>query len=268
MNTRYTKTSKGSNEFFSYKGEKLYNNNSFLNSKKFIEDFCQSLSHEHIQDFSDIVNKINEYSTQKLKFERVLYSTMTQVIFSFNEENKGVFYSNFNGLLDYILNNHNSEDGLKRLATKLYDHAQLAAHQLNLSNEKLKKLEEALNEKYKQLEEKYGVISQELKSSQKDYISILGIFSTVVLAFSGGMTFSSSVLQTMNQVSIFRLILVIDILACVLLNAIYLLTSFIFRINEKKTIQFIKIIYWNVAFLLIAVVIVGIWFLNKYIKFY
>ena len=77
-------------------------------------------------------------------------------------------------------------------------------------------------------------MQKEIKSVEKEYISILGIFAAIVLAFVGGITFSTSVLQNISMVSIFRLLLVIDFLAFILINTIYILVKFIFTINEKN----------------------------------
>ena len=96
---------------------------------------------------------------------------------------------------------------------------------------------------------------------EKEYISILGIFAAMVLAFVGGITFSTSVLQNISAVSVFRLLLVVDFLAFVLINVIYILVKFIFTINEKNAKLF-NIMALNVACSVIAVIIVISWMLN------
>lgn len=61
---------------------------------------------------------------------------------------------------------------------------QLATYQTEIITELLvPKIEEA----------KIG-IHKEISGIEKEYISILGIFASIVLAFVGGITFSSSVL--------------------------------------------------------------------------
>lgn len=96
---------------------------------------------------------------------------------------------------------------------------------------------------------------------EKEYISILGIFAAIVLAFVGGITFSTSVLQNISAVSAFRLLLVVDFLAFVLINVIYILVKFIFTINEKNAKLF-NIKSLNIACLVIAVIILIAWLLN------
>ena len=73
----------------------------------------------------------------------------------------------------------------------------------------------------------------DVKKIEREYITILGIFASIVLAFVGGLTFSNSILRYISSVSIFRLVFVIDLLAVVLITGIYLLLQFIMRINEN-----------------------------------
>ena len=100
-----------------------------------------------------------------------------------------------------------------------------------------------------------------MRGVQKEYITILGIFSSVVLAFVGGITFSSSVLQNIDAVSIYRLLMIIDLLAMVLINSIYILIKFIMHINNKGEPLFgIKKV--NIAMGIIAFVIIIAWFVD------
>ena len=100
-----------------------------------------------------------------------------------------------------------------------------------------------------------------MKGVEKEYISILGIFAAIVLAFVGGITFSTSVLQNISSVSVFRLLLIVDFLAFVLINIIHILVKFIFTINEKDA-KIFNVKALNTACLVIAAVIIVAWLLN------
>lgn len=76
-----------------------------------------------------------------------------------------------------------------------------------------------------------------LKMQKKEYITILGIFAAIVLAFTGGMIFSSSVLEYMHSVSIYRILLITLVIGLILFNVIYALVWFISKIigiSDKK----------------------------------
>ena len=113
------------------------------------------------------------------------------------------------------------------------------------------------NSVQKEIEASQKEIEASIKSQQKEYITILGIFAAIILAFVGGITFSSSVLQNMADVSIYRLLLVVNILGFVLTNTIYLLMKFIFVINERDLDMF-KIKPLNIAFTAVGVIVIAI----------
>ena len=69
---------------------------------------------------------------------------------------------------------------------------------------------------------------------QKDYITILGIFASIVLAFTGGIAFSTSVLENIDAISSYRLCAVVAGIAFVLINLMYILVRFIQEINRDK----------------------------------
>ncbi len=68
---------------------------------------------------------------------------------------------------------------------------------------------------------------------QKEYITILGIFASIVLAFTGGIVFSSSVLENIHKSSIYRISIIAFIIGLVFFNLIWLLMDFIRDINGK-----------------------------------
>ena len=66
---------------------------------------------------------------------------------------------------------------------KVYDHSHLALHQIeNTTNI----LEKSINSAKIDLQET-------VKGMEREYISILGIFASIIIAFVGGMTFSTIV---------------------------------------------------------------------------
>lgn len=144
-------------------------------------------------------------------------------------------------LYQYAINKPN-----KVLATKiqkLYDHVNLDVARINyvkaidrrytINGEKvstsLKDMESELNKTKDELEE----YVEKVDNAQKESITILGIFSAVVLAFIGGITFTSSVLSNINSVSIYRLLMLAIVIGFVFINAIWILLDYIKHINKK-----------------------------------
>ena len=128
---------------------------------------------------------------------------------------------------------------------KLYDHISLDIARINYSDSGDRNLSETdtireyqksvndLGNKISDIQSNTDKLKQEIKGYQKENITILGIFASIVLAFTGGMTFSSSVLENIDKSSIYRIILVICLLGIVLFNVIWMLVKFLCDINGK-----------------------------------
>lgn len=222
----------------------------FNNTKRKINAICRALTLETQKyDPQKTIENINTYIMSPNKLDRILYSEISNYVFSLEMTQRGVFATNLEKLLLYSLDEKNNivEDS-KKLIVKIYDHFQLALHQIeNVNNIFANSIEEAKEN-----------LQKEIKSVEKEYISILGIFAAIVLTFVGGITFSTSVLQNISAVSVFRLLLVIDFLAFILINVIYILVKFIFTINEKNTKLF-NVKALNIACIVIVIVITAAW---------
>ena len=77
-------------------------------------------------------------------------------------------------------------------------------------------------------------IEDSQKQMQNEYVTILGIFAAIVLAFTGGMTFSSSVLNNISKASVYRLSLISFIIGMIFFDLIWVLIDFIRDINGKS----------------------------------
>lgn len=225
----------------------------FNNTKRKINGICEELSmNTQRYDPQKTVENISAYITSTNKLDRILYSEISNYVYSLEMPERGIFATNLEKLLLYSLDDNTgiSED-CKKIIVKIYDHSQLALHQIENAN----------NIFANSIEEAKENLQKQIKGVEKEYISILGIFAAIVLAFVGGITFSTSVLQNISVVSVFRLLLVVDFLAFVLINVIYILVKFIFTIKEKNAKLF-NIRSLNIACLVIAIIIVISWILN------
>ncbi|GAA8950039.1 hypothetical protein HpEKB32_09060 [Helicobacter pylori] len=100
------------------------------------------------------------------------------------------------------------------------------------------------------LNKNYKKLSEELNKQQTQYITILGIFASIVLTFVGGLAFSTSVLSNIDKANAYRLVFVMAFIALFFGNILNLLFSFLSKISlseEKKDKQenfFKKLIFW------------------------
>lgn len=109
------------------------------------------------------------------------------------------------------------------------------------------------------LDTKQYLPEKTIQGVEKEYVSILGIFASIILAFVGGMTFSTSVLNNIAKASIFRLLIVTDLLAFVLFNTIIILLKFIFVINDSRQNFPFSAKFMNIILLIFALFILISW---------
>lgn len=235
------------------KSSKPADNTRFIYSKRKINGICNSLTTEtNAYNVDKTIRSIITYLAESQKLERILYSEISNYVFSLDMTERGIFATNIEKLLLFSLDDANGVEGdCKKIIVKIYDHFQLALHQIENANIIFANSINEVKINFK----------KEIKVIEKEYISILGIFAAIVLAFVGGITFSSSVLQNISNVSIYRLILIVDLLAIVLINVMHLLVKLIFTINEKNTKE-ISVKWINIACLIVALITIISWLLN------
>ena len=180
--------------------------------------------------------------------------------------------------LDVIRNEYNlinnSPDG-KRMTdisdaiNKLYDHVSLEIARITYSDAGDRRIsgESAIKDLQSQVNAVRGELSKaqnnitrdmdetekKLNNLQKEYVAILGIFAAVVLAFTGGIAFSTSVLNNIAQASIYRTVCISLIIGLVLLNILFGLFYYINSlINRDRKILPLVIANVTIVILLAA----------------
>lgn len=208
-------------------------------------------------ELTNLIRKIAENSklddkalnSYKEKFKEIYscdyrheYSKITDLLFQIEDSEERAFLS---GKIKDI-GNSIEDNELKRRVLKLWDHINLE----NIRLEKLKKISQEANsafievseikQKYSELEKLADSVDSKIKEMNKDIdnstsksITILGIFSGIVMAFTGGLSFIASSLQNMNQVSIYRLILVLTLLSTAIFDIIFMLMYMIGRFTDS-----------------------------------
>lgn len=232
-------------------------------SKQKIKRMCQALCLPAGKyDPSKTVVSIEKYLKEETNKARILYSEISSFVYGLPAEQQGNFATNIECLLTYAFEETNAvENDICKIIVKIYDHFQLAVHQKNLNSETNEVVKSHLAESIAEANEAIKKSAENAKNTEREYITILGIFASIVLAFVGGLTFSTSVLQNIDSVSIYRLLLVIDLLALVIVNAIYLLMKFICHINGKDD-KMISIKWFNIVCAIISGVLIIAWLVD------
>ena len=87
------------------------------------------------------------------------------------------------------------------------------------------------------VEKKRKAHEEKIEKIQGDFISILSIFSAVIIAFFGGLNIVSSALANMHNVTKYRLVLTLLIIGIIMFNVIYMLLNEIYKLTNRNMIK-------------------------------
>lgn len=226
-------------------------------AKRQLNFLCQKLMLDSDQYKPErTVNSIEKYIKDN-PIGRILYSEISSFIVGLNESERATVSTNLDTLVSYVLDNDVGLD-VQKISIKLYDHFQL--NLMQLENAKVAS-DRAIAESIVDEKEK---LHKEVKGIEKEYITILGIFAAIMLAFVGGFTFSTSVLNNISSAEQNTLVLIALIVGLVFVLLLTILISFLREINEKtrdkegkRIIHWASIIAIIVLSILIAISIIG-----------
>ncbi|MCV3410893.1 hypothetical protein L8T75_04390 [Campylobacter lari] len=192
----------------------------------------------------DIVEKLIAIYKTEYKHK---YSELTTIILNITksdrEQDLMTLAQNVR-MLEEKLDDKNCDKCIKEKIKDFYDHINLECVRLQDSDGKIKKIKDEYNELYKN----YNNIKDNLSKQQTQYITILGIFASIVLTFVSGLVFSN-----IDKSSIYRLIFVMSFIALFMGNTLYALFAFLLKISLSHDFQHNKkFLYgFNVSVLLI-----------------
>ncbi|GAA8573373.1 hypothetical protein oki143_06020 [Helicobacter pylori] len=132
------------------------------------------------------------------------------------------------------IQNNREVESIKPKLEKLYDHMNLECIRLQDFDEKMSRVKDVSIKLEKDLNKNYKKLSEELNKQQTQYITILGIFASIVLTFVAGLAFSTSVLSNIDKANAYRLVFVMAFIALFFGNILYLLFSFLSKISLSK----------------------------------
>lgn len=163
------------------------------------------------------------------------YSKITTIILNSTRDKEQAFMTLTQNIrtLKEIQDNKEVES-IKPKLEKLYDHMNLECIRLQDFDEKMSRVKDVSNKLEDDLNKNYKKLSEELNKQQTQYITILGIFASIVLTFVGGLAFSTSVLSNIDKANAYRLVFVMAFIALFFGNILYLLFSFLSKYPYQK----------------------------------
>ncbi len=155
------------------------------------------------------------------------YSKITTIILNSRRDKEQAFMTLAQNIrtLKEIQGNKEVES-IKPKLEKLYDHMNLECIRLQDFDEKMSRVKDVSIKLEYDLNKNYKKLSEELNKQQTQYITILGIFASIVLTFVGGLAFSTSVLSNIDKANAYRLVFVMAFMALFL--GIFCICFFLF----------------------------------------
>ena len=253
-----------------------------LCSSDFIKEFTINNNESLFGKDDNEKSNINISELDKLVLEifptrnekRYSYAKITNHILKKTEGDKSSFLlllqtisENLNQLIELFKKISNDKQKKYNNASigvyKLKDHIDIEIYRIERQEELQKKTEEAIKEKTENFSNEVQNIKDNLTKISVQYITILGIFASIVLAFVSGLAFSTSVLQNIDKVSIYRLIAVISLIAIFIVNILNSLFSFIKQIHygkDDESSKFKPLNSFNIIMLLIIILTGVAWY--------
>lgn len=189
----------------------------------------------------------NIYFDNNTQIFKHYYSDIFPLLTNLKKKENNIDYvgENLNTILVYCKENEN--ENVYSVLKKLWDHTNLEIARINY----VTSIDARLDITGKELEKKYDKISKEaekinekqnkikdtvdrINNIYSEFISILGIFSAIVLIYFGGTSIIGNVLSMINKVIIFKSILLCLISGLVIFNIIFMFLYFLSKILDRS----------------------------------
>lgn len=228
-----------------------------------LSDLIKKISESDTYDENVAVQDINEMKSIYENNYRHKYSSISTIIQQILDDNleKGDTLSENFGCIENIINNNSViiEAREKEKILKLIDHINLEIGRYSLISRKIegcnrdsssvtsndiKTLEERVENIEKNGEKNNGIVLDakekinefmpKLEKNNMSVITTLTIFSAIIMAFTGSITFASGIYSEISSVSAYRITFVTTLFGAVVINLIFMLLYIIGKLVDKN----------------------------------
>ncbi len=240
------------------------------------------------QDYngSESIKEILHFLRSDAYMGRIPYFDITKEFFTADEEMRGQMLTNIenlvedvcgtdgNAILKDIVPEEKEQDKCREIILKINDHIHLAYIQMFGITERAVKrskdifeveIEDSKAVLGKEIEKSRGVLGREMReeiqSTEKNYIAILGIFASLITVAIGGFNFATKAFEAIgNAENIHNLIGLSTIIGIVLISLSGIMINLIFTIIDKEW-KWERVTYPSVGVVAAGIVM---YFLSRY----
>lgn len=243
-----------------------------------IREFSQGMIAFNENEISKYDEIFSEIYTDDFRHEYSRIFLQLSIIKNNNPQAIDIVAENFR---HYILTKKENCPYLKSLR-KLFDHVSLDVARMNYMTSQFGEQESRLREEVNVVDKEINKTKEEFNSFKqnlnaelenakertdqlkREYVAILGIFASIIVTFSAGMIFDSSVLNNISSVSAYRLTGITLLIGFVTFNLLYILLTFICKMLQVKGVYenpFSRSFRWvNIFFIIGALLILIAWY--------
>ncbi len=163
-------------------------------------------------------------------------------------------------------------EGIQQMYQRASDNTDKSLKLIQDTSDRMQQKEKEISEKEKEVSEKVKKANKllqntkkKVESLQKDYITVLGILASILITFTSGSIFSSSVLANIHQSSRYRISFICIVLGFILCNTVAFLMLFIKWIVQAEKEAFslpMMLIKVDKALIALMFFIVIAWFFD------
>ena len=217
------------------------NSDKYQESVKFIQKLTDRFAYEYQFSGDGTYEYIKNFISKKTGLNRILYSELNKCIeYASNSKNSlDIMVQNVKTLFDYARSKYNCDNISKddedciNIITKIFDHINL----YKIQKERLEIQSDNLKSEVTKAVKAQAI--KDIKTGiEREYITILSIFSAFILAFVGSLAYSNSALANIDKVSLQKLLLICDIIGFFIYNIISTLIWLVLKINGIKKSSF------------------------------
>ncbi len=202
--------------------------------------------------YSDISAALQEIQKSNKAGPETIVTNLSRIKEKRLSEIKG-FYKVLNKLLDHICLENSRMRSAEEIADRLLD-----------NEDKTKTLKEQLEQSqknYENLQSKTHGIQKQFQTKtdgiQKQFVAVLGIFASIIMVFSGGLSFTNATLSAIWNANIFKLIAVSLTVGLVLVDACYGLFYCLDPFMNSNDKSEKSKLFWKINVILIVAIFVS-----------
>ncbi|WWU65461.1 hypothetical protein QJR26_03635 [Clostridium baratii] len=185
----------------------------------------------------EISNFINELSSHELNGDVIEYSSILEYLKKIDGETRTKLNNSCSKIKELIKDEEESKG--KNILYKILEYIALEVPRIN-EYEKMNNTIESFSKSTRrqrtqalEYDKKLASAQGKLDKVQSEFISILSIFSAVVIAFFGGINLLGGALASINDTNKYKLIVIILLIGMIMFNVIFLLLYTISKLIEK-----------------------------------